>query len=84
MLPPFTKHGLLPMGIHRTSWRAFIERFGTTPRRRKLLTGLKTAMQSLRVAGCKTVYIDGRFVAIKRNPGDFDGIVVIDLRRWKP
>lgn len=30
-------------------------------------------MQSLRVAGCKTVYIDGSFVTIKRNPGDFDG-----------
>ena len=73
MLPPFTKHGWLPKGIHRTSWPVFVERFGTTSRRRKLLAGLKAAMQSLRAAGCKTVYIDGSFVTIKRNPGDFDG-----------
>ena len=78
MLPPFTKNGLLPKGIHRSSWRAFVERFGTTPRRRKLLAGLKAAMQSLRAAGCKTVYIDGSFVTIKRNPGDFDGCWDID------
>ena len=78
MLPPFTKNGWLPKGIHRTSWRVFVERFGTTPRRRKLLAGLKAAMQSLRAAGCKTVYIDGSFVTIKRNPGDFDGCWDID------
>ena len=78
MLPPFTKNGLLPKGIHRTSWWAFVERFGTTPRRRKLLAGLKAALQSLRAAGCKTVYIDGSFVTIKRNPSDFDGCWDID------
>ncbi len=78
MLPPFTKNGLLPKGIHRTSWRAFVEQFGTTPRRRKLLAGLKAALQSLKAAGCKTVYIDGSFVTAKTNPGDFDGCWDID------
>ena len=127
MLPPFTKNGLLPKGIHRTSWRVFVERFGTTPRRRKLLAGLKAAMQSLRAAGCKTVYIDGvepelldpvlltfddgraaqkakylgelfpaqmsegatgqtflEFFQVEKETGAVKGIVVIDLRRWKP
>jgi len=34
---------------------------------------LKKAIDSLRSAGCKSVYIDGSFVTSKANPVDFDG-----------
>lgn len=78
MLPPFTKKGLLPKGIHRASWPQFAERFGTTPHRRKLLKGLKASMSSLRAAGCKLAFIDGSFVTAKPQPGDFDGCWDID------
>jgi hypothetical protein len=73
MLPPFTRDGLLPPGIHKATWKEFVDRFGTTPQRRKLLAGLKAAIKSLRAAGCRTVYIDGSFVAAKQHPNDFDG-----------
>lgn len=36
------------------------------------LAGLREAMQSLKNAGCRTVYIDGSFVTDKEIPGDFD------------
>ena len=36
------------------------------------MAGLREAMQSLKNAGCRTVYIDGSFVTDKEIPGDFD------------
>ena len=46
--------------------------FGNTPWRRRLLDGLEMAIDSLRRAGCRTVYIDGGFVTTKEVPNDFD------------
>jgi hypothetical protein len=34
---------------------------------------LRRALDALRRAGCRTVYIDGSFVAAKGRPNDFDG-----------
>jgi hypothetical protein len=73
MLPPFTKDGLLPPGVHRAAWHDVARRFGATPHRRWLLAGLRRALKALRAAGCQTVYLDGSFVTAKRDPGDFDG-----------
>ena len=73
MLPPFSKDGMLPPGVHKASWRRFAERFGRTARRRSLLAGLKAALKALRAAGCRKVFIDGSFVTAKESPGDFDG-----------
>mgnify|MGYP001582752264 FL=1 len=78
MLPPFEDTGLLPAGVHNATWKEMIARFGTTPRRRRLLSGLKRALNSLRAAGCLRVYIDGSFVTAKRNPGDFDACWDLD------
>ena len=36
------------------------------------MAGLKTALDSLKIAGCQTVYIDGSFVTTKEVPNDFD------------
>ncbi len=73
MLPDFDENGNLPRGIHEASWREFVERFGNTEHRHRLLQGLKEALQALRVAGCKRVYIDGSFVTAKEVPNDWDG-----------
>lgn len=78
MVPVFNTDGTLPPGIHWAVWPAVVERFGATLHRRRLLAGLKAALESLRAAGCKTAYIDGSFVTAKEVPGDFDACWDID------
>jgi hypothetical protein len=72
MIPPFDESGNLPPGIHAATWDEIADRFGTTPQRRALLSGLRTALQALQAAGCRMVYIDGSFVTTKLVPNDFD------------
>lgn len=72
MIPEFDENGNLLLGIHWATWEEFVDRFGTTPRRLRMIEGLKTAMEQLQSAGCQTIYIDGSFVTNKPNPGDFD------------
>lgn len=72
MIPPFNEIGLLPPGIHQASWSEFAERYGGTTWRDRLLIGLKAAVDNLRRAGCRTVYVDGSFVTAKEFPNDFD------------
>jgi hypothetical protein len=73
MIPRFNRAGNLPPGVHVASWREVVNRFGRSRHRRRLLRGLKAALDSLRAAGCHRVYLDGSFVTAKRVPGDFDG-----------
>ena len=87
MIPPFDCRGNLPAGIHDAAWQEFVERFGSTPRRRYLLEGLKAALECLRAAGCRRVYINGSFVTAKKSPGDFDGCwdaEGVDLEKLDP
>lgn len=72
MMPPFEPSGDLPPGIHWAEWDEFSTRFGTTPHRRRLLAGLKAALDALQRAGCQRAYIDGSLVTAKAVPGDFD------------
>ncbi|VTR93366.1 Uncharacterized protein OS=Cyanothece sp. (strain PCC 7822) GN=Cyan7822_0005 PE=4 SV=1 [Gemmata massiliana] len=72
MIPVFDPGGNLPPGVHETTWDIFVARFGTNERRRRLLSGLKRALDSLKRAGCIRAYIDGSFVTAKDQPGDFD------------
>lgn len=72
MIPEFNKFGYLPPGIHFCEWEEFLERFGTNSRRNKMINGLELAMEQLKMAGCRTIYIDGSFITIKVTPGDFD------------
>jgi len=73
MIPAFDPStGLLPPGIHETTWAEFVARFGWTPRRLALLAGLKAALDALRAAGCRRAYVDGSFVTAKAEPADFD------------
>lgn len=72
MIPDFTESGLLPPGIHWTDWDELMARFGTNWWRRRLAAGLKAAMEDLKAAGCRTIYLDGSFVTDKQFPNDFD------------
>ena len=72
MIPTFNSDGNLPPGVHWATWQEFVHRFGTTQHRLEIIRGLKIALDSLRSAGCSTVYIDGSFVTKKLAPGDFD------------
>jgi hypothetical protein len=78
VIPLFDDEGNLPPGIHPAAWSEVESRFGQTAHRRRLLNGLKSALESLRAAGCKRVYIDGSFVTAKVEPGDFDGCWEVD------
>jgi len=72
MIPSLTTNGLLPKGIHKTSWTELVDRFGITNRRESLLIGLRKALRNLKESGCKNVYIDGSFVTCKHSPNDID------------
>lgn len=72
MIPSFEKSGNLPEGIHWSTKRDFESRFGWTLQRRRLLAGIRALFGALQKAGCRSVYIDGSFVSMKEEPGDFD------------
>ncbi|MEQ9672777.1 DUF6932 family protein [Coleofasciculus sp. G2-EDA-02] len=72
MIPDFDENGNLPPGVHFCEWEEFVERFGTNALRLRLIRGLQMAMEQLKAAGCRTMYINGSFVTIKADPGDFD------------
>ncbi len=73
MIPPFRRNGTLPPGIHWATWEEVAERFGGNAHRQALLAGLRRALDNLRQAGCREVYLGGSFVTAKAEPADFDG-----------
>lgn len=72
MIPPFIDDGLLPPGVHTALWTEIVERFGKTKHRKRLLVGLKMALDELKLAGCSRAYLDGSFVTAAPKPNDFD------------
>jgi len=72
MIPEFDENGNLPPGVYWTEWEEFKERFGTTPLRSRMIEGLQMAMEQLKAAGCRTIYINGSFITSKLTPQDFD------------
>jgi hypothetical protein len=71
-IPHFDINGLLPIGIHETSWNEFENRFGYNFHRKRLLNGLWKALTNMKLAGCTTIFIDGSFVTSKELPNDYD------------
>ena len=87
MVPAFNAEGRLPPGVHWAKWTEIELRFGFSPRRRRLLDGLRRAMKALKVAGCSRVYLDGSFVTAKIEPADYDAcwdIDGVDVTKLKP
>ena len=73
MIPPFdTNTGRLPEGVHEASWDEIVQRFGWNQRRRRLLDGLAEAIELLARAGGRRLWLNGSFVTVKDDPGDFD------------
>ena len=72
MIPPFTRTGYLPSGIHPAIWQEFVDRFGWNDHRRELIGGLWIAVDGLHEAGCRVVYVDGSFATAIAIPNDFD------------
>ena len=60
------------MGVYRAGWPEIVKRFGGNRQRRQLLKGLKEALDLLKRAGCRRVYLDGSFVTHKDSPNDVD------------
>jgi len=69
--------GVLPHGIHWATLDETRELFAVNQHRRKLFEGLLAAASSLKLAGCKCIYLDGSFVTGKPKPEDYDGC-------WEP
>ena len=72
MIPEFDETGNLPPGLHKATWQEIAQKYGYTGHRKKMLQGLKRALDNLKQAGCKRAYLDGSFITRKRKPGDFD------------
>ncbi len=72
MIPEFEPDGNLPPGIHWATWDEIWQRFAVTPWRQQLLSGFRSAVENLMLAGCRTVYLGGSIASAKLVPGDFD------------
>ena len=65
--------GYLPAGVHRCAWAEFGDRFvAPNEHRRGLGALLFAALEALRAAGCRRVWINGSYVTDKALPGDVD------------
>jgi hypothetical protein len=73
MIPAPNAIGELLPGMHLATLAEVEAVFVTTPRRRRLFEGLRLAIQNLRAAGVRRVFIDGSFVTTKADPNDIDG-----------
>ncbi len=72
MIPDFTNEGVLPPGIHWTTWSEVVGRFGYNQHRKDLLSGMLIGLTALKSVGCINAFIDGSFVTDKVAPNDFD------------
>ena len=86
----FNKDFVLPPGIHEMDWESFYDFFSFSPKRKRLLDGLKKVVDILQETGCSNIYIDGSFVTEKLEPGDWDAcfdcpsIIIKDILKRYP
>lgn len=73
MIPEFDSRGSLPPGVHETTMVEIEQRLAFSSHRSHLVQGLKRAIQNLKAAGVRRVWVDGSFVTSKPQPGDIDG-----------
>ena len=81
VIPPLTEDGLLPSGVHTTTFVELKSRFGrfeTSDRRTKLCLKLGQFIDEARRSGVvQFLIVDGSFVTAKEMPEDIDVIVVV-------
>ena len=66
MIPTYDERGNLPAGIHETNWGEFEAFYSFNAHRKKLLNGLRLALNALQKAGCKQVYVGWKLYYFKR------------------
>ena len=87
MIPEFDPTGNLPPGIHEATLDEVRKRYTSNLHRRRLFAGLEVAINDLRMAGCRRLYINGSFISAIKTPHDFDCCwdpAGVDLARLPP
>ena len=91
MIPDFVDIGsswrVLPAGIHNATLAEVEDCFATNEKRKQLFHGLKKACESLKAAGCSTIYLDGSYVTEKELPSDYDvcwNSMSVDVKKLDP
>jgi hypothetical protein len=78
MIPDLTGEGMLPPGSHEATMTEIRRRFGTgNPVRTRLMKGLESVLQMARKVGASLFYLDGSFVTDKKEPGDWDAVLLL-------
>lgn len=73
-IPALNKPGELVSGEHEATLDQVEAVFGHShDRRRRLMRGLRNAVDNLQYAGVKKIWVDGSFVTDKKEPNDIDG-----------
>ena len=79
-IPKFRADDYLPEGLHLASEAEIIFRFGSSTRRRRLLTiRLRRWIELARLVGGQRLLIDGSFVTSKSEPHDIDSVILLPL-----
>lgn len=85
MIPALTGDGMLPPGSHEATVEEVRRRFGTGNRTRtRLMRGLQAVLRMAGMAGASLLYLDGSFVTDKKEPGDWDAVLLLPVgaRIW--
>lgn len=77
-IPKFRADDYLPEGLFLASESEIVFRFGSSTRRRRLLTlRLRRWIELARLVGGKRLLIDGSFVTAKPEPHDIDSVILL-------
>jgi hypothetical protein len=85
MIPDLTGEGTLPPGRHEATVDEIRRRFGSgNPVRTRLMKGLEVILRMARKVGATLLYLDGSFVTDKKEPGDWDAVLLLptSARIW--
>ena len=78
---------VLPTGEHEATLGEIESVFAINEHRKKLFNGFKAAIAVFKLAGCKTIFLDGSFVTDKEKPEDYDtcwSSYGVDLNKLDP
>ena len=78
MIPELTREGVLPPGLHAATMAEIRRRFGNGAGvRGSLMKGLERVVRKARKIGASRLYLDGSFVTDKKEPRDWDAVLVL-------
>jgi hypothetical protein len=72
VLSDFDKNGNLPPGIHIATIQEVEAHFTHNIQRKKLFKALLKVLEILQGCNCREVYLNGSFITVKSEPGDYD------------